>query len=269
MDKHISCYWSFAIFDFQVSVGALVLSGLVDSRVGDPQCCAEESWSAAVTGGEASACGRSRPPQVLPTSAGSRDSECFMNGSVYGLNPGRYSYTYLHVSSRLSDLFILWTPYWFSVGGSGIKRSSMAAGNNKQVNQSKHNQHWWYQPARPEQIIAAEMGQMLWFVLIRSNSQTRNWKYNTARKKKSFVTGCLATWGLFFSLLQKMAVLCQNRKQGKMGLVRLNSPAQCGLGGVPVSEDTRCPPPPCEALKHIMYCMEKKKTQKKTIRLTQ
>lgn len=56
-----------------------------------------------------------------------------------------------------------------------------------------------------------------------------------------------------------MAELCQNRKQGKMGLVRLNSPAHCGLGGVPVSEDTSCPPPPCEALKHILYCMEKEK----------
>lgn len=39
-----------------------------------------------------------------------------------------------------------------------------------------------------------------------------------------------------------------------MGWVRLNSSAQCGLGGVPVPEDTGCPPPPpCEALKHALY----------------
>lgn len=44
-----------------------------------------------------------------------------------------------------------------------------------------------------------------------------------------------------------------------MGRVRLNSLAQCALGGVPVSEDTACPPPPCEALKDIIHCMEKKK----------
>lgn len=64
--------------------------------------------------------------------------------------------------------------------------------------------------------------------------------------------------GNFFPLLEQMAELCQNRKQGKMGRVRLNSPAQCGQGGVPVSEDTRCPPPPCEALKHILHCTGKK-----------
>lgn len=56
-----------------------------------------------------------------------------------------------------------------------------------------------------------------------------------------------------------MAELCENRKQEKMGRVRLNSLAQCALGGVPVSEDTACPPPPCEALKDIIHCMEKKK----------
>lgn len=72
-----------------------------------------------------------------------------------------------------------------------------------------------------------------------------------------FETGSLATQGHFFPLLQKMAELCQNRKWGKMGRVRLNSPAQCGLGGVPVSEDTGCLLPPCEALKRILYCVEK------------
>lgn len=60
-----------------------------------------------------------------------------------------------------------------------------------------------------------------------------------------------------------MAELCENRKQEKMGRVRLNSLAQCALGGVPVSEDTACPPPPCEALKDIMHCMEKNKKNKK------
>ena len=200
VDKHISCHWSLAIFDFQVSVGALVLSGLVDGRVGDPQCCAEESRSAAVAGGEASARRRSRPPQVLPTSAGSRDSECFMYGSVDGLNPVRCSYTYLHVSSRLSDLFILWTPYWFSVGGSGIKRSSMAAGNNKQVNQSKHNQHWWYQPARPQLIIAAEMGQMLWLF----QSGQIHWletESTIQREKKKLCNKLSGNLGPFFFFL--------------------------------------------------------------------
>lgn len=44
-----------------------------------------------------------------------------------------------------------------------------------------------------------------------------------------------------------------------MGRVRLNSLAQCALGGVPVSEDTACPPPPREALKDIIHCMEKNK----------
>lgn len=34
-----------------------------------------------------------------------------------------------------------------------------------------------------------------------------------------------------FPLPQKMAELCQNRKRGKMGWVKLNSPAQFDLGG--------------------------------------
>lgn len=134
VDEHISRHWSLAIFDFQVSVGALVLSSFIDSCIGDPQCCAEESRSTAVCGGEASACRRGRPPQVLPTS-GSRGFS--MNTVYVWVNSMRYIYTYLHVSSRLSDLFILWTPWMFSVGGSGINRSSMAAGNNN-TQQSRH-----------------------------------------------------------------------------------------------------------------------------------
>lgn len=64
-------------------------------------------------------------------------------------------------------------------------------------------------------------------------------------------------WAFFPLLPQKMAELCQNRKQGKMGLVRLNNQHTLWtIGGVPVSEDTSCPPPPSEALKHISH-MEK------------
>lgn len=43
VDKDISRSCSLAIFDFQVSVGTLILSSFIDSCIGDPQCCAEES----------------------------------------------------------------------------------------------------------------------------------------------------------------------------------------------------------------------------------
>lgn len=150
VDEHISLHWSLAIFDFQVSVGALVLSGFIDSCIGDPQCCAEESRSTAVCGGESSACRRGRPPQVLPTSVGSRGLS--MNTVHVWVNSLRYIYTYLHVSSRLSDLFILWTPWMFSVGGSGINRSSMAAGTHTAITaqiDNNHNQRWWHQSVWP------------------------------------------------------------------------------------------------------------------------
>lgn len=79
---------------------------------------------------------------------------------------------------------------------------------------------------------------------------------------EGLVTSSVDTRGHFsipfhFPLLQQMEELCQNRKQGKMGRVRLNSQAQCGLGGVPVSEDTDSPPPPREALKFTLYCLKK------------
>lgn len=43
MDKHVGRDRSLAIFCFQVPVGALVLSCFIDSCIGDPQHCAEES----------------------------------------------------------------------------------------------------------------------------------------------------------------------------------------------------------------------------------
>lgn len=69
LDKHVSGCCSFAIFNLQVLVGALVLPRLVDSRVRDPQSCAEESRPAAVSNGEAGAHTWGRPMQVLPTAA--------------------------------------------------------------------------------------------------------------------------------------------------------------------------------------------------------
>lgn len=71
-DKHISGDCSFAIFSFQVLVGALVETRLVDSCIRDPQSCAEESRPSAVTDGHAGAHRRGRPLQVLPTSATQR-----------------------------------------------------------------------------------------------------------------------------------------------------------------------------------------------------
>lgn len=72
LDKHISSCCSFAIFNLQVLVGALVLARLVDCCIKDPQSCAEESRPAAVTNGEAGAGRRGRPTQVLPTAAKQR-----------------------------------------------------------------------------------------------------------------------------------------------------------------------------------------------------
>lgn len=107
-DKHISSCCSFAIFNLQVLVGALVLSCLIDSCIRDPQSCAEESRPAAVTNGEAGARRRGRPTQVLPTAAKQRFLEVC---TVHGVHTSmKQTWTYLHVNSRLSDLFILWTP---------------------------------------------------------------------------------------------------------------------------------------------------------------
>lgn len=72
LDEDVSGYCSFAIFNLQVLVGALVLARLVDSCVRDPQSCAEQSGPAAVPDGEAGAGGRGRPTQVLPTAAKQR-----------------------------------------------------------------------------------------------------------------------------------------------------------------------------------------------------
>lgn len=130
LDKYINCQCSLAIFDFQVSVKAAILSGFIDSCIGDAQHCAEKSRSTAVSDGEASAGRRGRPPQVLPTSARRK------HVTIKGREPldervdGKQQGTYLHVSSRLSDLFILWVPWMFSVGGSGMNRSSKAGGTN-------------------------------------------------------------------------------------------------------------------------------------------
>lgn len=80
-DKHISGCGGFAIFNLQVLVGALVLSRLVDSCIRDPQSCAEESGTAAVTNGEAGARRWGRPTQVLPTAAKQRPLEaCTVHG---------------------------------------------------------------------------------------------------------------------------------------------------------------------------------------------
>ncbi len=70
MNKHINRYCSLAIFNPQVPVGALVLSSFIDSGVGDPQGCAEESRPTAVADGEPRACWGGCPSQVLSTSAG-------------------------------------------------------------------------------------------------------------------------------------------------------------------------------------------------------
>lgn len=64
-----------------------------------------------------------------------------MYGSMDELKSVRSIFsTHLHVSSRLSDLFILWTPERFSVGGSGMNRSSMAAGINNIITAKIDNQ---------------------------------------------------------------------------------------------------------------------------------
>lgn len=70
MDEHIGRHRRLAILHFEVSVGALVLARLVHSGVGDAQRRTKEAQSAAVGGGEASACRRGRPSQVLPTPDG-------------------------------------------------------------------------------------------------------------------------------------------------------------------------------------------------------
>lgn len=59
--------------------------------------------------------------------------------------------------------------------------------------------------------------------------------------------------GSLFYSCRKWRSRVKTGSGGEMGWVRLNSPAQCGLGGVPVSEDAGCPPPPpCEAFKHAL-----------------
>lgn len=68
VDEHVGGHRRLAVLHFQVAVGTLVLPRLVDSGVGDAQRRAEEARAAAVGGGEAGACRRSRPSQVLPTS---------------------------------------------------------------------------------------------------------------------------------------------------------------------------------------------------------
>lgn len=133
----MNCYWSLSIFNFQVSVGALVLSRFIDSCIEDPQCCAEQSWPTAVTGVEACACWRCCPPQVQPTSARQQINIKWpvCTKCSWSMDRGNLVYMYLQVSSRFSDLFILWMPSMLSIGASGMNLIPMPAG----INNTTHN----------------------------------------------------------------------------------------------------------------------------------
>lgn len=138
MNKHIKCFCSLALFNAQVSVGTLILSSFIGSCIGDCQPRAEKSWSTAVTGGDATACARDGPLQVLSTSARRKHTHGYKAYIMrHWMDGAHWRASYLHVSSKLSDLFIRWVPWMLSVGGSGINRSSIAVGPTD-MKESKH-----------------------------------------------------------------------------------------------------------------------------------
>lgn len=68
MNKNVNRRSRLAAFDFEIAVGAPVLSRFIDSGVGDPELCAKQSRPATVADGKANTGGWGGPTQVLATS---------------------------------------------------------------------------------------------------------------------------------------------------------------------------------------------------------